>query len=120
MFSPLSAVSRADRGTFAVAIARKPIRKRFDAWKHGAIRWNGSITSGTRVSMKVSGSDLLDRAFPGEEIFRNKIVLMGYIGEDNWAESINDKLYTPPSTRSIRAGHCRICMGWSSMPTSLP
>ena len=95
MFSPFERSIEGPIEAFAVAIAREAnpeAVRRLEARGNPVERIN---YIGNESFMKVSGSDLLDPAFPGEEIFRNKIVLMGYIGEDSWAESINDKLYTP-------------------------
>lgn len=95
MFSPFEPTVNGPADAFAVAVAREAnpeAVRRLEDRRNEVERIN---YIGPESFTKVSGEVLLDPDYNGEELFRNKIVLMGYIGEDSWAESINDKLYTP-------------------------
>ncbi|MCF8238674.1 MAG: CHASE2 domain-containing protein [Saprospiraceae bacterium] len=95
MFSPFEQFVSGPVDAFAVAVAREanPEAVRRLADRHNQIERINYI--GSENFTKVSAEVLLDSNFNGADLFRNKIVLMGYIGEESWAESINDKFYTP-------------------------
>ncbi len=95
MFSPFELTVNGPADAFAVAVTREanPEAVRRLQERHNAVERINYI--GPESFTQVSADVLLDSAFNGEDLFRNKIVLMGYIGEESWAVSINDKLYTP-------------------------
>lgn len=95
MFSPFEVTVNGPADAFAVAVAREAnpeAVRRLEDRRNEVERIN---YIGPESFTTVSSEVLLDSAYNGEDLFRNKIVLMGYIGEESWAESINDKLYTP-------------------------
>lgn len=95
MFSPFELTEKGPEDAFAVAVAREAnpeAVRRLEERKNEVERIN---YIGPESFTKVSADVLLDSAYHGEELFRDKIVLLGYIGEESWAESTNDKFYTP-------------------------
>ena len=49
--------------------------------------------------INVDKSQILEGKQNLQETFRNKIVILGYLGADEWTESVNDKFITPMGTK---------------------
>ncbi len=99
MFSPFEQTVSGPVDAFAVAVTREANPEAVRRLEDRCNQVERINYIGSDNFLKVSAEVLLDSSFNGEDLFRNRIVLMGYIGEDSWAESINDKLYTPLNPR---------------------
>lgn len=95
-FSPYESIKGQDvysLGT-ALAIAYDPsVKKRLENRKTDSeiINYIGGDDSFITVDKLM----LLGEEADMQETFHNKIVILGYLGSDEWAESIKDKFFTP-------------------------
>lgn len=106
MFSPFENTDWGRMDAFAVAITREAnpeAVRRLERRKHPVerIHYTGNDESFTMVT----ASEVLDSLSVDGEIFRNRIVLIGYIGIDDWAESVKDKFFTPLNAKYTGRAH---------------